>query len=135
MIAACVSPSLALPSVFSSCRPSRSCRPAGLGGRRPASPGAPGAAPKLAVAGLGPGRLPGGRIRLAAWRAELRLADELPAAWEGRDVEVVGVVAALPQDFSRGSRFEFDVETILTAGAVVPDRLMLSWYRGPAPAR
>lgn len=69
----------------------------------------------------------------AAWRAELRLADELPAAWEGRDVEVVGVVAALPQDFSRGSRFEFDVETILTAGAVVPDRLMLSWYRGPAP--
>ena len=66
----------------------------------------------------------------AAWRAEVRLADALPAAWEGRDIEVVGVVAALPQDFSQGSRFEFAVETVSTATAVVPARIMLSWYQG-----
>ena len=66
----------------------------------------------------------------AAWRADVRLADALPAAWEGRDIEVVGVVAALPQDFSQGSRFEFAVEKVLTATAVVPERIMLSWYQG-----
>jgi len=66
----------------------------------------------------------------AAWRAEVRLADALPAAWEGRDIEVVGVVAALPQEFSQGSRFEFAVETVSTATAVVPPRIMLSWYQG-----
>jgi competence protein ComEC len=66
----------------------------------------------------------------AAWRADVRLADALPAAWEGRDIEVVGVVAALPQDFSQGSRFEFAVEKVLTGTAVVPQRIMLSWYQG-----
>ena len=66
----------------------------------------------------------------AAWRAEIRLADALPAAWEGRDIELVGVVAALPQEFSQGSRFEFAVETVSTATAVVPPRIMLSWYQG-----
>jgi competence protein ComEC len=66
----------------------------------------------------------------AAWRADIRLADALPAAWEGRDIEVVGVVAALPQDFSQGSRFEFAVETVSTAAASVPSRIMLSWYQG-----
>ncbi|WP_153147788.1 DNA internalization-related competence protein ComEC/Rec2 [Dechloromonas sp. H13] len=66
----------------------------------------------------------------AAWRADIRLADALPAAWEGRDVEVIGVVAALPQDFSQGSRFEFAVEKVSTATAVVPRRIMLSWYQG-----
>lgn len=66
----------------------------------------------------------------AAWRAELRLAEALAAEWEGRDVEVLGVIAGLPQAFQRGSRFEFVVETVLTAEAVVPRRLMLSWYAG-----
>src|SRR6185369_13858932 len=66
----------------------------------------------------------------AGWRAEIRLADQLPAAWEGQDVEVVGVVAGLAQDFSNGTRFEFVRETTLTPAAVVPERLMLSWYQG-----
>ena len=47
----------------------------------------------------------------AGWRAEVRLADALGSDWEGRDVQLVGVVASLPQDFSQGSRFEFDVDT------------------------
>ncbi|MBL8421385.1 MAG: DNA internalization-related competence protein ComEC/Rec2 [Dechloromonas sp.] len=66
----------------------------------------------------------------AAWRADMRLADTLGAEWEGRDVEVIGVIATLPQDFSQGSRFEFAVETVSTATAMVPSRIMLSWYQG-----
>jgi competence protein ComEC len=39
--------------------------------------------------------------------AEHRLRDQLPSEWEGRDVQVVGVVAALPHGFERGERFAF----------------------------
>jgi len=64
----------------------------------------------------------------AGWRAEVRLADHLPESWEVRDIELVGVVAALPQRFERGERFLFDVEEVLTPGARVPERVYLSWY-------
>ena len=63
----------------------------------------------------------------AASFAHLRLADELPAAMEGRDIELSGVVAGLPQALERGVRFEFDVES---AAAGVPRRISLAWYRG-----
>jgi competence protein ComEC len=46
----------------------------------------------------------------AGWQAELRLADRLDAALEGRDLRLTGVVAALPQPFERGVRFEFRVD-------------------------
>lgn len=46
----------------------------------------------------------------SAWRAELRLADALPHAAEGRDTELVGVLAGLPQWNERGARFLFHVE-------------------------
>ena len=64
----------------------------------------------------------------AGGRAQWQLADHLPESWEVRDIEVVGVVAALPQRFERGERFVFDVESVLTAEAVVPRRIFLSWY-------
>jgi competence protein ComEC len=64
----------------------------------------------------------------AAWRAELRLADELPAAWEGRDIEIVGVVDELPQISEQGTRFAFAVERVLAPDAVLPSRLSLAWY-------
>ena len=66
----------------------------------------------------------------AAGFAHWRLAEALPAEWEGRDIEVIGVIASLPQPFERGVRFEFETETRLTPGAVVPRRLLLSWYGG-----
>ncbi|NJD25338.1 MAG: DNA internalization-related competence protein ComEC/Rec2 [Betaproteobacteria bacterium] len=66
----------------------------------------------------------------AAWRADLRLADELAGAWEGRDIAVTGVIAGLPQDFANGTRFEFAVESVSTATAQVPARVTLSWYQG-----
>ncbi len=62
--------------------------------------------------------------------AQHRLADALPEANEGRDVEIVGVVAALPQRLERGVRFAFDVES---AAASVPSRISLAWYRGWRP--
>ncbi len=62
----------------------------------------------------------------AAAFAQLRLADELPAALEGRDIELSGVVAGLPQALERGVRFEFDVEQ---AVAGVPPHISLAWYR------
>lgn len=74
----------------------------------------------------------------AAWLAHGRMADALPAQWEGRDIEVIGVVATLPQQYDRSVRFEFAVEHVLTAGAQVPGRIVLSWWgaggRDGAPA-
>ena len=73
----------------------------------------------------------------AAWRAQERLADQLPATWEGRDVAVVGVVAGLPQPYERSVRFDFDIEQVLTPGAQVPTHIALSWWgsaRDDAPA-
>src|SRR5574340_1856804 len=32
----------------------------------------------------------------AAFMAQLRLSDALPSAWEGRDIQLVGVVSSLP---------------------------------------
>ena len=47
----------------------------------------------------------GAGFMLAACAAHIRLADALPPAWEGRDIEVIGVVATLPQHNERGQRF------------------------------
>jgi competence protein ComEC len=64
----------------------------------------------------------------AAWRAEQRLADALPAALEGVDLRVVGVVDELPQPVERGVRFAFAVEATDPPGTPVPRRLSLGWY-------
>lgn len=67
----------------------------------------------------------------AAWRADVRLSDELPLALEGQDIEVIGAVAGLPQDIPQGVRFEFDVFSASTA-ANLPERLLLGWYENRA---
>jgi len=66
----------------------------------------------------------------AAWRAESRLADALPPAWEVQDISVIGIVDDLPQPADRGIRFAFAVEKIVTPDAVVPSRVSLAWYNG-----
>ncbi len=67
-----------------------------------------------------------------ALRAQLRLADRLDPALEGRDVLLAGVVAAMPQAGASGTRFEFEVESAAMQGAAVtvPARIALGWYRG-----
>ena len=67
-------------------------------------------------------------IAWPAWRAEMRLADALPLEWEGRDIEVVGLVADLPQPKEAGTRFMFDIERTLTPGARVPEHVSLTWF-------
>jgi competence protein ComEC len=78
-------------------------------------------------------RLLGALLLGFAWAgsmAQQRLSETLATTDEGRDVEVVGVVATLPQPFERGVRFVFDVER---AEASVPRRISLAWYRGWRP--
>jgi competence protein ComEC len=58
--------------------------------------------------------------------AHLRLADRLAPELEGRDIDVVGVVASLPAAGERGLRFEFEPEH---AGVKLPGKILLSWYR------
>ena len=63
----------------------------------------------------------------AAWRAEFRLAQALPPAWEGEDIAVVGVVDDLPAVSPTGTRFAFAVERVVTPRAVVAPRISLAW--------
>ena len=70
----------------------------------------------------------------AALLADMRLADALPSEWEGKDLRIEGVIASLPQPYERSVRFEFDVERVLTAGATVPQRIVLSWWGSPPQA-
>jgi competence protein ComEC len=69
---------------------------------------------------------------LTGLRAQARLADALPAALEGRDLVVTGVVAQLPRRLPEGVRFVFDVESATLQGqpARVPSRIVLGWYGG-----
>jgi competence protein ComEC len=67
----------------------------------------------------------------AAWHAQQRLAVTLPDEWQGRDVEVVGVIAELPRNHELGQRFSFDVEKTLTPHASVPGHLYVSTYYDP----
>lgn len=61
----------------------------------------------------------------AAGLAHLRMGDWLAPELEGRDLEVVGVVASLPAPGERAVRFELDVES---APVRLPRKILLSWY-------
>jgi competence protein ComEC len=64
----------------------------------------------------------------AGARAHERLAVQLAAADEGRDVRLIGVVAGLPAALERGVRFEFRVEEVVGSDVEVPPRLTLAWH-------
>ena len=68
----------------------------------------------------------------AATRAQMRMHDALPPDWEGRDVQVMGVVASLPQRYERSLRFDLDVERVLTPNAVIPSHIALTWWGAAA---
>ncbi len=71
------------------------------------------------------------------WAAALgqwKLADELPEIWQGRELELSGVIARMVQPNQRGVRFVLDVEQAYTLNARVPSRIALMWYQnGEAP--
>jgi competence protein ComEC len=57
------------------------------------------------------------------------LAHALPEPWEGRDIELSGVIAEMTQPAERGVRFAFDVERVHTPDAQVLPRISLTWYQ------
>src|SRR5688500_15392273 len=61
-------------------------------------------------------------------RAGLVLQEELPRELEGRDIDIVGYVADIPQTPDYGVRFLFDVHDAHAEGRSVniPQRLLLS---------
>ncbi|HEX4584096.1 MAG TPA: DNA internalization-related competence protein ComEC/Rec2 [Burkholderiaceae bacterium] len=71
----------------------------------------------------------------AAWIAHQRLADEMSFADEGRDIQVTGIIAALPTRIERGMRFVFEVEQSEPAQVHVPRMIALSWYESPEGLR
>ena len=64
----------------------------------------------------------------AGANARIRMASQLDAVWQGRDVRIEGVIAELTDARERGTRFIFDVERVRTVGARVPRRVSLTWY-------
>jgi competence protein ComEC len=58
---------------------------------------------------------------------DAQLSRRLAPALEGRDIDVAGVIAGLPQRLDRGQRFEFEVEQ---APPGVPPRIALTWPDG-----
>jgi competence protein ComEC len=64
----------------------------------------------------------------AAWRADARLAERLPAHWQGVDIELVGVISDLPHANTRGERFVLDVEQVVTPEAPALRRVQLTRY-------
>ena len=69
-------------------------------------------------------------ILWATMMAQWRLADALPEASEGRDIQVEGIISTLPQPFENGWRFDFVVEH---ASLPAPKHISLAWYRGFRP--
>lgn len=61
--------------------------------------------------------------------ANWRMADELPHQWQQKTIEVVGVVASVPEITERGTRFRFDIEKVLTPNAIVPSHVSLNHYQ------
>lgn len=75
-----------------------------------------------------------GAVHASAF-ASIVLADELASDDEGRDVVITGVVASLPAQLPRGTRFEFDVNSVEPPGVHVPASVSLGWYAASARVR
>ena len=66
----------------------------------------------------------------SAWIAQSRLSDSLPDIWQGRNITLTGTVAEMARQHERGLRFAFDVESVQTAAAHVPQHIQLATYDG-----
>ncbi|WP_230623430.1 DNA internalization-related competence protein ComEC/Rec2 [Chromobacterium subtsugae] len=64
----------------------------------------------------------------AAARAQWRLQQELPAAWQQKPIAFVAVVRGLPDPGEYGVRLVLEVERTLTPGAALPERVQLHDY-------
>jgi competence protein ComEC len=72
---------------------------------------------------------------LTGWRAVAYQSQALPAALEGKDIRITGVVAQMPQRDESGLRFRLDVESAqliqsgVSTAVNLPPRIQLAWYR------
>ena len=68
----------------------------------------------------------------AATIATIRLNDQLPADWQQKSINIVGIIATLPEVTEKGERFQFDVEKILTQDTSktlkIPSHISLNFY-------
>lgn len=64
----------------------------------------------------------------ASMLAAYQLSDALPGTWEQKNIQLVGVVASLPEVTEHGQRFLFNVEQVLTPQVHVPTTISLSIY-------
>ncbi|WP_169307196.1 DNA internalization-related competence protein ComEC/Rec2 [Chitiniphilus eburneus] len=65
----------------------------------------------------------------AGWHAQVRLADRLSVATEGRTVVANGHIDTLPHATRHGMRFGFRPDS----GSGLPSRVQVSWYGEPPP--
>lgn len=65
------------------------------------------------------------------WRSVSFSQTAMNPALEGIDLDVVGVVSAMPQRLDTGLRFRFEVEAAHqdNQAVVLPPRILLSWYK------
>jgi competence protein ComEC len=68
-------------------------------------------------------------VAFAWFSATTRLAEDLPPALEGADVEIEGCIATLPERGAGFARFGFAVDR---ARDGIPPRIQLTWYDAPA---
>ncbi len=68
---------------------------------------------------------------VTGWRATSYLQTAINPQLEGADIEVVGIVSAMPQRLETGLRFRFEVEAahLNNKPVTLPPRVLLSWYR------
>ena len=72
---------------------------------------------------------------LAGARSAVYVSHALAPELEGRDLQVTGIVAAMPQRSDAGTRFRLEVEAAFDASgapAALPPQLALGWYAGSA---
>lgn len=80
---------------------------------------------------------------LTGWRSGVFQSSALDPSLEGRDIEVIGSVLAMPQPGEDGVRFRLGVESARLDGRIVklPPQILLGWYSGfagreaPVPAQ
>lgn len=70
------------------------------------------------------------------WGASLLAAGVNPH-WEGQDVDLIGVIASVPEVKTAYTRFEFEIEALRWQGEPRsgPQRVILTWYDQPPPLR
>ena len=82
----------------------------------------------------------------AAGFALNRLSDELPKQWQQKNIQIIGVIASLPELTEYGVRFQFDVEKVLTQDTIssttskparlkIPKHISLNFYQQTAFAQ